>query len=77
MPGALACLRLVLQSLCDFFPPSGTLLDLSGPLLGLFCLLVKELYGTWYQSGLLFLSLMWGVVFTACVVFLFLFSCAS
>ena len=27
--GALACLRLVLQSLCDFFPPSGTLLDLS------------------------------------------------
>jgi len=31
--GALACLRLVLQSLCDFFPPSGTLLDLSGPFL--------------------------------------------
>jgi hypothetical protein len=29
MPGALAFLRLVLQSLCDFFPPSGTLLDLS------------------------------------------------
>jgi len=28
-----ACLRLVLQSLCDFFPPSGTLLDLSGPFL--------------------------------------------
>jgi len=22
VPGALACLRLVLQSLCDFFPPS-------------------------------------------------------
>ena len=29
VPGALACLRLVLKSLCDFFPPSGTLLDLS------------------------------------------------
>ena len=29
VPGALACLRLVLQSLCDFIPPSGTLLDLS------------------------------------------------
>ena len=29
VPGALACLRLVLQSLCDFFPPSSTLLDLS------------------------------------------------
>ena len=27
VPGALACLRLVLQSLCDLFPPSGTLLD--------------------------------------------------
>ena len=26
-------MRLVLQSLCDFFPPSGTLLDLSGPFL--------------------------------------------
>ena len=33
MPGALACLRLVLQSLCDFIPPFGTLLDLSGPYL--------------------------------------------
>ena len=34
VPGALACLRLVLQSLCDFFPPSGTLLDsLTGPFL--------------------------------------------
>ena len=30
VPCALACLRLVLQSLCDIFPPSGTLLDLSG-----------------------------------------------
>jgi len=39
----------------------------------LFCLLVKELYGTRYQSGLLFLNFMWGVVFTACVGFLFLF----
>jgi hypothetical protein len=29
VPGALACLRLVLESLCDFFPPSNTLLDLS------------------------------------------------
>ena len=29
MPCALACLRLVLQSLCDFFPPSDTLLDIS------------------------------------------------
>jgi len=30
VPGAFACLRLVLQSLCDFFPLSaGTLLDLS------------------------------------------------
>jgi hypothetical protein len=29
VPGALACLRLLLQSLCDFFPPSGTQLDLS------------------------------------------------
>jgi hypothetical protein len=29
VPGSLACLRLILQSLCDFFPPSGTLLDLS------------------------------------------------
>jgi len=29
VPGALACLRLVLQSYCDFFPPSDTLLDLS------------------------------------------------
>jgi len=29
VPGALAYLRLVLQSLCDFFPPSGILLDLS------------------------------------------------
>ena len=47
-----------------------------GPLwLGLFCLPVKELYGTRYQSGLLFLNFMWGVVSTACVVFL-LFSCA-
>ena len=34
VPGALACLRLVLQSLCDFFPPSGTLLtSLAGPFL--------------------------------------------
>jgi hypothetical protein len=34
VPGALACLRLVLQSFCDFFPPSGTLLDsLTGPFL--------------------------------------------
>ena len=29
VPGALACLRLLLQSLCDFFTPSSTLLDLS------------------------------------------------
>jgi len=28
-PGALACLRLELQSLCDFFSQSGTLLDFS------------------------------------------------
>jgi len=69
VPGALACLRLVLQSLCDFFPPI-TLLDLSD--LGLFCLPVKEFYGTRYQRGLLFLNFMWGVVFTACVVILFL-----
>jgi len=42
--------------------------------LGLFCLPVKEFYGTQYQSGLLFLNFMWGVVFTAaCVVFLILF----
>ena len=35
-----------------------------GPLwLGLFCLPVKEFYGTRYQSGLLFLNFMWGVVF--------------
>jgi hypothetical protein len=52
VPGALACLRLVLQSLCDFFPPFGTLLDLTGP----FCLLVKEFYGTRYQIGLVFLN---------------------
>ena len=39
--------------------------------LGLFCLPVKEFYGTQYQSGLLFLNFMWGVIFTACVVFLF------
>jgi hypothetical protein len=32
VPGALACLRLVLQSLCDFFTPSVTLLtSLTGP----------------------------------------------
>ena len=66
VPDALSCLRLVLQSLCGFFPPSGTLLDLSGPFLP-----VKEFYGTRYQSGLLFLNFMWGVFFTACVVFLF------
>ena len=42
-----------------------------GPLwLGLFCLPVKEFYGTQYQSGLLFLNFMWGVVFSACVVYL-------
>jgi len=29
VPGSLACLSLVLQSLCDLFPPSGTLLDFS------------------------------------------------
>jgi len=69
VPGALACLRLVLQSL--------SVTSLSsfwysvGPLwLGLFCLPVKEFYGTRYQSGLLFLDFMWGVFFTACVVFL-------
>jgi len=39
-----------------------------------FCLPVKEFYGTPYQSGLLFLNFMWGVVFTACVVFCFSFS---
>ena len=34
VPGALSCLRLVLQSLCDFFPPSGTLdKSLTGPVL--------------------------------------------
>jgi hypothetical protein len=54
VPGALACLRLVLQSLCDFFLPFGTLLDLSD--WAFFCLPVKEFYGTWYQSGLLFLN---------------------
>jgi len=30
---------------------------------------VKEFHGTRYQIGLLFLDFMWGVVFTACVVF--------
>ena len=29
MPGALACLRLELQCLCDFFSPSVSLMDLS------------------------------------------------
>jgi len=38
--------------------------------LGLFCLPVKEFYSTRYQSGLFFLNFMWGVVFTACIVFL-------
>jgi hypothetical protein len=34
VPGALACLRLVLQSLCDFFPPSGICwTSLTGPFL--------------------------------------------
>ena len=54
MPNALACLRLVLQSLCDFFPPFGTLLDLLD--WAFFGLLVKEFYGIRYQSGLLFLN---------------------
>ena len=40
---------------------------------GPFCLPVKEFYGARYKSGLLFLDFMWGVVFTACVVFLSLF----
>ena len=29
VPGAFACLSLVLQSLCDFFSPSSTIMDLS------------------------------------------------
>ena len=67
MPGALACLRPILQSLYDFFSASaGTLLDPSDwaffvlcwsyLLLGLFGLLVKEFYGTRYQSGFLSLN---------------------
>ena len=50
---ALACLRLVLQSLCAFFSPSGTLLDLStGP----FFLLAKEYYGDLVPKWLSFPS---------------------
>ena len=42
-------------------------------LTGLFLSAGKKKHGTRYQSGLLFLNFMWGVVFTACVVFLLLF----
>ena len=54
MPGALACLRLVLQSICDSFSPSNALLDLSD--WAFFGLLVKEFYGTLYQSGFFLLN---------------------
>jgi len=66
VPAALSCLRLVLQSLVTSF------------LLLVLCwtsLTVPFLSaGTRYQSGLLFLNFMWGVVFTACVAFLFSFN---
>jgi len=54
-----------LQSLCDFFPPSGTLLDLS---------VLRYSVPEW----LIFPWSMWGVVFTACVIFFsFSFSCTQ
>jgi hypothetical protein len=59
-------------SLCDFFPPSGTLLDLSD-----WAFFLSAGKGVLRYSvpkkWLSFPYLTWGVVFTACVVFLFFF----